>query len=212
MRHLLASIALLGLTASSAAAKVDLQLQIADEPVVAGATTRITAIAQVDSGWHVNAHRPNEPFLIPTAIRLELPPGVTAGEMTYPAPEAKTFAFAEGKELLVYEGEIVMSAALAVAASAAPGTIDVTATLRYQACNDTTCLPPRDVTTTAAATVVAPGAAAPAPGGGAGEDALAAGGIDFAHWLEERGLLLTLPLVLLLGVGLNLTPCVYPLI
>ena len=34
----------------------------------------------------------------------------------------------------------------------------------------------------------------------------------FERWLSERGLLFTLAAVALLGLGLNLTPCVYPLI
>jgi thiol:disulfide interchange protein DsbD len=212
---LLLAIPLVVLTlALPAAARVELQLQIADDPVAPGTTTRITALAQVESGWHVNAHKPNEPFLIPTALTLKLPDGVGAGDMTYPEPESKSFQFAAGKQLLVYEGEIRMEAPLTIPADHAEREIIVVAELRYQACNDTTCLPPRTIRAEATAAVAAKAGAGVAPGsaasgGGAGSPLA---GIDFATVLSERGLALTLLLVLALGVGLNLTPCVYPLI
>lgn len=207
MKFLLAIPLVVFTLALPAAARVELQLQIADDPVAPGTTTRLTALAQVESGWHVNAHKPNEPFLIPTAITLTLPDGVIAGDLTYPEPEAKSFQFAPGKQLLVYEGEIRMEAPLTIAANQAEGEIIVAAELRYQACNDTTCLPPRTVRAEAAVVVEARSAAGVAPGAGA-----SLAGIDFASVLSERGLALTLLLVLALGVGLNLTPCVYPLI
>jgi len=36
--------------------------------------------------------------------------------------------------------------------------------------------------------------------------------LDIGAWIRDRGLAVTLLLVMLLGLGLNLTPCVYPLI
>jgi thiol:disulfide interchange protein DsbD len=38
------------------------------------------------------------------------------------------------------------------------------------------------------------------------------GGTSFERWVRDRGLLATLAIAALLGLGLNLTPCVYPLI
>ena len=208
--RLLAS-SLLLILALPAAAKVELQLQIPGQPLAPGATAQLVAVAKVESGWHVNAHKPSEPFLIPTAITLTLPDGVTAGAMSYPEPEAKSFAFAEGKKLLVYEGEIRMEASLTVPAAYTESEIVVAGELRYQACNDTTCLPPRTVRAEATARVASPGAGAAADSFDDGSGSALAG-IDFASVLSERGLALTLLLVLALGVGLNLTPCVYPLI
>lgn len=213
MKPVVAALLLTLLPALPAVAKVDLQLQIAEDPVARGASTRITARATIASGWHVNAHTPNEDFLIPTAVVLTLPKGVTAGDVSYPEPEAKTFAFAAGKELLVYEGEISMTAPLSIAEDFEGDEVVVIAELRYQACNDTTCLPPRTVRAEAAAAVRADdrvgsiGGTSMSPGSTAPSF-----GIDFASFLSERGLTLTLLLVLALGIGLNLTPCVYPLI
>lgn len=210
---ILAILPLLLSLALPAAARVELQLQVADDPVAPGATTRLTALAQIEPGWHVNAHEPNESFLIPTAITLTLPEGVVAGAVTYPEPEAKTFAFAAGKKLLVYEGEVAMTTALTLPESFAGDEFTIVGELRFQACNDTTCLPPRTVRAETTVAVQRRDAAAPAGAAGAG-GALGGSlaGIDFAGVLSERGLALTLLLVLALGVGLNLTPCVYPLI
>jgi thiol:disulfide interchange protein DsbD len=76
----------------------------------------------------------------------------------------------------------------------------VTGRLRYQACNDETCLPPRTLPVTFTV------AGASRADVGAGEPS------RFDLWLRERGLAATLALAALFGLGLNLTPCVYPLI
>jgi len=214
MKALRATILLVFFLAPPAAAKVALELHLDADPVARGATTLLTATGKIASGWHINAHRPNEPFLIPTAVTLTLADGVTATAPIYPEPKTQTFAFAEGKELLVYDGKIEISAELTIPPNYASNAFVVAAELRYQACNDTTCLPPRSVHAEVTGAVGEKDLPATSAGPGA-PPAIAAtltGGLDFGAWLAKRGLALTLLLVLVLGVGLNLTPCVYPLI
>lgn len=181
--------------------------------VVAGDAVELAVDAVVAPGWHINAHQPTEKFLVPTALTLTLPDGVRADPVRYPDPKAKTFAFAGDVELLVYEGTVPLRTAIRAPSFAAP--IAITAALRFQACDDTTCLPPTTVTQTymlapaSAATGGGPDAAIDGAswlGGSAGQASL------FANLLAQYGLVLTLGAVALLGLGLNLTPCVYPLI
>jgi thioredoxin:protein disulfide reductase len=191
--------------------KVTLTLEATGEAAPRGGMMPLDIFAHIERGWHINAHKPTDAFLIPTDIALKVPAGVTAEPMQYPPPDRKKFAFAPGQELLVYEGKLGVATALHVPAEFADSSIRVTATLRYQACNDTLCLPPATtsadllvpVTAAVAPTAVAPPAAA---NGGA------SGGIAIDDWLSQRGLLFTIFAVALLGIGLNLTPCVYPLI
>lgn len=169
----------------------------AEESVVSGHLVveggAVEARVTVADGWHVNAHRPAQSFLIPTVLTLAPPDGVVLGEVEYPEPLSKRMAFSD-EPLLLYEGTIRMRAPIREGAPAI-----VTGSLRYQACNDTTCLPPRTLELATRAAV--PTAAG--PGGDANAVAL---------FVERWGWPATFAMVLLLGVGLNLTPCVYPLI
>jgi thiol:disulfide interchange protein DsbD len=155
----------------------------------------------VEPAWHVNAHEPRDEFLIPTTLTLQPPPGVTVGAVRYPPPVERRLPFAGDHSLLLYEGTVRLSAPLAGAP--APDAPPLRATLRYQACDATRCLPPRTLELTASTQ-----ASALPPAGGAGAD----GGAAIAEWMARFGLVPTLALVALLGLALNLTPCVYPLV
>ena len=197
------------------APKVTLKLEAPETGVPRGGEVPIDAVAHIAPGWHINAHRPNESYLIPTQLDIVLPQGVTTGEIHYPPPQKRTFAFAPGKELLVYEGKLGLVTALYVPDAFPADSLTVEAVLlRYQACNDTTCLRPATAHVMLALPVVA--LAVGADGVGRGTAAVTGdGGIGetaFHRWLNQRGLVFTLLAVALLGLGLNLTPCVYPLI
>lgn len=176
------------------------------EPGDAGAV-RVIVTVKVAAGYHVNAHRPNEEFLIPTALTLQSS-DVTFDEPTYPAPKEQKFSFNGDKPLLVYDGSFEITAV----AKAAP-TKPVELTLRYQACDDERCLPPA----TARATItVEERAANDAAVGGHGEPSLEISRDPNAslltRWLTGASLPAALLVTLLLGLTLNLTPCVYPLV
>ena len=164
-------------------------------------SVRVRGIVKIADGYHINAHVPDEVFLIPTVLTLEAD-GVTFEEPTYPEPEAQTFAFSPDKPMLVYDGTIEM-VALADVAPSGP----VYAKLRYQACTDKRCLPPRTVEA-----VLSRNGAAPV-GARAERVASASSGESWLFaWLQGASLPAALGMTLLLGLTLNLTPCVYPLI
>ncbi len=147
----------------------------------------------IAAGWHVNAHVPHEPFLVPTALEVLPPPGVRAGAVVYPPAVERVLPFSGGKPMALYEGQVRLTAPLAGTAS---GGGALRARLRYQACDDTHCLPPRTLE------LVAARRSAGAPNGAS----------DVEGWVARWGWGLTLLWVAALGAALNLTPCVYPLI
>lgn len=171
-----------------------------------GESARVAAKVTVEAGWHVNSNTPTFDYLIPTKLDLELPAGWPEEAVRYPKHELQTFAFAD-QPLAVYDGEFVILAELAVPAGAQKGAVPVRGELRYQACNDSQCLPP--VTTEATVTLtVGPGgtpvasdlfkaAAPPAPEPGP---------------KPGRGLAVMLLLALLGGLILNAMPCVLPVL
>ena len=199
--------------AATPSGKVTLRLEIESETAARGGPTGLEILPEIERGWHINAHQPTDAFLIPTEVQLTLPPGVTSDALSYPRADRKSFAFAQGKQLLVYEGKLGIMTALNVPADFDGSHIRIEARMRYQACNDVTCLPPA----TATAELLVPVSATvspPQPAAASRESSgeRAGGSLDVGAWMSAHGLAITLALVALLGLGLNLTPCVYPLI
>ncbi|HWB33387.1 MAG TPA: protein-disulfide reductase DsbD N-terminal domain-containing protein [Acidobacteriaceae bacterium] len=93
-------------------------------------------------GYHVNSHKPTESFLIPTALTLKPSTGVKAGEPIYPAGSTYSFAFDPKEKLSVYAGDFVVK----IPVTASPGGRVMDGELRYQACNNAACFPPRTLT------------------------------------------------------------------
>src|SRR5687767_1158831 len=92
--------------------------------------------------YHVNAHVPTLEYVIPTTVEFTAPAGITIGEVQYPEPELKSFGFAPDTKLAVHEGIVVFTADAAASTSLQPGSLDVPARIRVQACNDELCLAP----------------------------------------------------------------------
>lgn len=96
---------------------------------------------QVINGYHVNSHTPKSDFLIPTVVTLQPASGVKPGELQYPHGIPYSFSFDPGTKLDVYAGTFIVK--LPVVASAGEHTID--GSLKYQACDNASCYPPRTV-------------------------------------------------------------------
>jgi thioredoxin:protein disulfide reductase len=175
-------------------------IAVATEDVVRGQLVVEEGQARVEvtvaPGWHVNAHFPRDAFLVPTTLTLEPPPGVEVGEVVYPEPVERELSFAGGRRALLYEGTLRMLAPLV--GNPAAGASPLRAQLRYQACDATRCLPPRMLTLVAA------------PAGRGAPDTPVDNAV--ARAVGRWGYIPTLFVVAALGLALNLTPCVYPLI
>lgn len=158
----------------------------------------VEVVVTIAPEWHVNAHEPRDEFLIPTTLTVEPPPGVRAGAVAYPAPVERQLAFAGSRPLRLYEGTVRLAAPLE--GTPAPEGGPLRARLRYQACDATRCLPPRTLELTASMK-----ARDSAPGDPLADNQVAR---VVARWGWTPAVLL----VAILGLALNLTPCVYPLI
>ena len=170
--------------------------------------------ATIAAGWHVNSHTPTEEFAIPTVLELDPATAALTAEPIYPAHAMKAFGFTNGKELAVYDGTIQIP----FRAKLVPGATKIVVTLKYQACNDSVCLPPKSATADidinkVTATAAAPPAGNFTPLSEAPKDAKSSLlSSDVGGTFAQRGLPLTLLAIFVLGIALNLTPCVYPLI
>jgi thioredoxin:protein disulfide reductase len=178
-----------------------------DKPLAAGAVSTLTINATIDSGWHINSNHPANPDYIPTRLESTLPSGIKAGEVEYPAAEKTKLAFSS-EELSVFTASIQFHVPLKGEAAVAPNE-SATITLNYQACNNNECLAPTSISKTAALSMVSGGSEAE-PTSANNTDA---GSSDWlSRTFSSRGYTIGFLLVLLGGLALNLTPCVYPLI
>jgi len=124
------------------AAVVKPQVYLSLEPVAQGREFRAAVVVEIAKGFHMNSHKPSEAYLIPTTLTPELPAGIQLLDTVYPAGQLEKFSFSPTKPLDVYTGKVTLLLKLAAAADAKPGVTTIPVTLRYQACNDTTCLAP----------------------------------------------------------------------
>ena len=109
--------------------------------VVAGKATRVDLHFKVAEGLHVNSHVPHTEDLIPTTLKFPEGGGVQAAKVDFPSGEEYAFAASPQEKLSVYTGEFILHTELV----AAKGEHLVQATLRYQACNNNTCMPPHSI-------------------------------------------------------------------
>lgn len=122
---------------------------IGNGTVTRGKAARGTIVLSVPGGLHVNSSRPGNEYQIPTTVRLTAE-GAKVSGVSYPRGKNRKFGFSESA-INVYEGRTAFPFTVTVPANFKGKTIKVRATVRYQACTDEVCYPPKskEVTLTA---------------------------------------------------------------
>jgi DsbC/DsbD-like thiol-disulfide interchange protein len=114
-----------------------------------GGTTKGTIVMSIPGGLHVNSYRPNSEYAIPTIVRIT-GAGLKFGAVNYPRGKNRKFGFSEDS-INVYEGRTTFTFNVTVPANFKGNTIKIRAVVRYQACTDEVCYPPKskEITLTA---------------------------------------------------------------
>lgn len=109
--------------------------------VNAGAPQDLEIRFRVDSGFHINSHTPKDELLIATALKLEDAAGFKVLKAEYPAGSSFHLGGPgdAGETLDVYQGEFRVHLRVV----APKGASTLSGTLRYQACDNAACFPPR---------------------------------------------------------------------
>jgi len=110
--------------------------------IPAGKSTAVALHFRVAPGLHINSHTPSQEELIPTTLKLPPDSGVRLDGVKYPPGADFTLPLDPKTKLNVYTGEFVLQARFVVT----PGDHLIEATLRYQACDNTACMPPKTIT------------------------------------------------------------------
>jgi hypothetical protein len=98
---------------------------------------------RVASGFHINSNTPKSEFLIPTALKMQLPTDIVLGKVEYPEGKDLTFPFSPDEKLNVYSGDFTIKLAVHPLSSVSPGKYIMRGLLRYQACDNAQCFPPK---------------------------------------------------------------------
>jgi len=109
-----------------------------------GASVQTKIPITVMTGYHVNSNKPNEEYLIPLKLTWTSTGALEGGTVNYPAPQEEKYEFSE-KPLSVYTGNIALVANFKVAANAPAGPGIAAGKLRYQACSNKACYPPKTI-------------------------------------------------------------------
>jgi len=106
-----------------------------------GSTVSAKIQARMREGYHCNSNTPSDEYLIP--LKLTWTGGVLQNPtVKYPKPTLEKFPFSE-KPLSVYTGQFELVTDFKIPADAKPGQSNMTGKVRYQACDDRSCLPPK---------------------------------------------------------------------
>jgi hypothetical protein len=98
---------------------------------------------RVARGFHINSNTPKSEFLIPTALKMDLPTDIVLGKIAYPAGTDLSFPFSPDEALNVYSGEFAINVTVHPLKSVVPGKYVMHGVLRYQACDNAQCFPPK---------------------------------------------------------------------
>jgi hypothetical protein len=155
MKKLLASALLIIFSAFSAWAGAQDDLGPKGQLVATGPTQTVTAVQgkpatisllfRVANGYHINSNQPKAEFLIPTVLKIDAATDIVIGKTTYPEGQDMSFAFAPDEKLNVYTGDFKVDVLVRPLRSVETGKYVVRGTLKYQACDNAACYPPKQL-------------------------------------------------------------------
>ena len=196
------------------------------DKTIPGSSFNIAILVNINSEFHINAHKPKEEFLIPTILKFEPIEKVSFGKVTYPEPEMIKFSFSD-EPIAVYEKEIIIYSEITLADDFPMGTLTVKGKVSFQACNDMNCYAPDEKEFFIPVEVVSSsekvnqinenifaGLSTPTSEPVKTSEANIGFTTDElrAKAVIEKGLPYAILAFFLFGLALNLTPCVYPVI
>jgi len=150
---LIITLILLGAFAASAQAQFNMggaepqeiltgQVYASLEQARPGDTVWLAVRIDLAPSWHVNSAHPLQDYLIPTRLDLRLPSILKAGEIIY--PEGNTIPLL-GDRMSVYASGAIIIVPVVVDPSAPVGEIEAAGVLRYQGCDNKSCVAPADL-------------------------------------------------------------------
>ncbi len=192
------------------------------DQVLPGGSFNIAIVVQIAPEYHINSNTPTNEFYIPTVTSLDSVTGLSFAAPIYPEPALVKFAFSEDK-VSVFAGQVVIRVPVTAAPDITEKDLIITGSLAYQGCNDVVCFAPAEQTFSLQLPVAPAGTNVaavnseyfPSAGSESGSTAAAetlTADENKAREILDKGIFYALAAFFLVGLALNLTPCVYPVI
>lgn len=202
----------------TSASKVKVSGKLSVDKVPAGSTFKAAVVLTIGEGWHINSHTPTYDYLIGTTLELPQREGIIVTDVRYPAGVNLKFGFADDS-LSVYEKSPTIYVTVKISEKLTTGRDTLRAKLEVQACNDQVCIAPAMIDVLIPMEIV-PAAEKSNPINddifskyiNEGSAPPPAGKSDIGQLFEEQGSLVAFFAIFLIGLALNLTPCVYPML
>ena len=197
--------------------QVIVETKLSTNKIQAGSSVQVALQLKIDKGWHINSHTPTFDYLIGTSFELHSKEGIILADVQYPKGNLVSLSFAD-QPIDVYEGTTTIFASLKISDKLNPCVDTVKGSVTVQACNNQICLAPSTIDVKIPMQIVGAGETAtmlnqdlfanykPLEAAHAGTKN------DIAAMFETKGSLLTFFALFFIGLALNLTPCVYPML
>jgi thioredoxin:protein disulfide reductase len=202
----------------SSASKVQVESKISVDKILAGSTFKAAVVLRIAEGWHINSHTPTYDYLIATSLELRQREGFIVTDLRYPDGKKLKFGFADDS-LSVYAGAPTIFLTIKVSDKAAVGLDTLRAKLEVQSCNDQVCIAPASINVLIPIEVVGPNEKSNQINDDTFSSHVIQGGLPAAGYqsemgrlFEEKGTAVAFLAIFLVGLALNLTPCVYPML
>ncbi len=202
---------------SSTSSHVELDTKLSVDKVAKGSNFEAVVKVRIASGWHVNSHTPTYDYLIGTVFSLRPKEGYIITDIRYPKGRLLKFDFAEDP-LDVYEGDVPILVSFKASDKLTVGNDTLFGTLQLQACNNQICIAPSSIAVTIPLVV----ASANEKVNAINQDEFISSSEsvsgftrprnELADLFESKGSLVAFLAIFIIGLALNLTPCVYPML
>jgi len=100
---------------------------------------------RIPGGYHINSNQPRQEYLKKTELKVDAPTDIAIAGVTYPAGEDRSFPFDPNEKLNVYTGDFALKVLVRPLRTVVPARYAVHGVLKYQACDNAACYPPKQL-------------------------------------------------------------------
>jgi len=100
---------------------------------------------RINSGYHINSNQPKQEYLKKTELKMDPPTDIAIEKVSYPAGEDRSFPFTQDEKLSVYTGDFAVDVTVRPLKTVLPAKYAVHGILKYQACDNAACYPPKQL-------------------------------------------------------------------
>jgi thiol:disulfide interchange protein DsbD len=124
--------------------KVSLETFVSKDGVYPGGTIEVAVVAHITENWHIHGPDPDLVLLIPAKMLFEETENIKILNTYYPEAELKKYDYWDD-ELEVYLENVTFGILVEISEAMPLGNQKIEGSFKYQACDDTSCRPPKTI-------------------------------------------------------------------